>query len=86
MFEFQNTKYPQLNLASVAGRARFVDGRFATDDTAFAEALEALPEWYGIRLVTAPTPVEPVAEQEQEPAEAEPVKPTGRGRRKGGDA
>ncbi|GAA4684549.1 hypothetical protein [Streptomyces youssoufiensis] len=53
MFEFESTKHPQLQVTSTAGKARFTDGRFATEDSALAEALADLPDWYGITLVAA---------------------------------
>lgn len=51
--EFESTRYPQLQISSVAGKARFDDGRFVTDDRKLAEALTELPDWYGVTLVSA---------------------------------
>ncbi|MFI7014390.1 hypothetical protein [Streptomyces sp. NPDC050164] len=53
-YEFRNEKYPQLAISSVAGRVRFTDGTFTTEDKALGEALRALPDWYGVQLVSAP--------------------------------
>lgn len=51
-YEFENSTYPQLQIASVAGRVRFAEGQFATDDEAVAEALRTLPDWYGVTETT----------------------------------
>lgn len=59
MFEFENSQYPELQVSSVAGRVRFTGGRFVTDDRALADALRALPDRYGIRLVAEPEPERP---------------------------
>lgn len=53
-YEFSNTKYPELHIVSVAGRVRFTGGQFVTDDKALGDALCALPDWYGVQLVSAP--------------------------------
>ncbi|MGW8988716.1 hypothetical protein ACWGRF_02075 [Streptomyces zhihengii] len=94
-FEFENTHYPELNLSSTAGRVRFAGGRFTTEDSELAEALTELPDWYGIRAVSAPEPAaaveteQPAEDESPEPlpaAEDEQPKPNPapRGRRKGG--
>jgi hypothetical protein len=85
-FQFTNTRYPELNLCSVAGRCRFRGGRFVTEDRAVADALAALPEWYGIRAVAAPEPaVETTAIEQPTPA-AESEQPVPRARRRKGGA
>lgn len=53
-YEFRNNTYRSLHVASVAGTARFADGEFSTEDEALGEALRALPDWYGVQLVSAP--------------------------------
>ncbi|MFD4264140.1 hypothetical protein ACFWR9_42670 [Streptomyces sp. NPDC058534] len=53
-YEFSNKTYPQLQITSTAGKARFADGAFSTEDEALGEALRALPDWYGVHLVNAP--------------------------------
>lgn len=85
-FEFENTRYPELNLASVAGRVKFAGGRFATDDATLADALAALPEWYGIRAVSAPAPAVEAPPVEQPAPAAEPEQPAPRARRRKGGA
>lgn len=70
-YEFENTMYPQLQITSVAGRVKFEAARFVTDDVALAEALQALPDWYGIALVSAPEP-EPEPEPSGPPARSAP--------------
>jgi hypothetical protein len=61
-YEFRNDKYKQLQVHCPSGKARFVDGRFETDDKALADELGALDaDFYGVQLVNAP------AEGEQDP-------------------
>ncbi|MFD5266750.1 hypothetical protein [Streptomyces sp. NPDC058335] len=62
--EFRTTRYPQLQVHSPAGKARFVDGAFSTDDEDLAVALRALPDSYGVTAVDAP-----------DEGDQEPVKP-----------
>ena len=54
MYEFRNEKYRQLQVHTPVGKARFIDGDYRTDDEAMAESLTALPDWYGVQLVSAP--------------------------------
>jgi hypothetical protein len=60
--EFNNEKYPQLQVHTPAGKARFVDGVFSTDDEDLAVALRALPGSYGVTAVDTP------GEGDQEPS------------------
>lgn len=54
-YEFRNDKYKQLQVHCPSGKARFVDGRFETDDKALADELAALDfDFYGVQPVNAP--------------------------------
>lgn len=54
-YTFRNTKYKQLQVHTTAGKVRFVDGAFSTDDEAVADALLALgDDFYGVQLVETP--------------------------------
>lgn len=64
-YEFRNDTYRSLHVASVAGTARFEDGVFSTEDKALGEALAALPDWYGVQLVSAPD--EPAEDPDEGP-------------------
>ncbi|MFF5980853.1 hypothetical protein ACFY78_18610 [Streptomyces olindensis] len=58
-YEFRNDKYKQLQVHCPSGRARFVDGRFTTEDRALADELAALDaDFYGVQLVSAPDEAE----------------------------
>ncbi|MER5213698.1 hypothetical protein ABT063_24780 [Streptomyces sp. NPDC002838] len=80
-YEFRNEKYPQLQIASAAGKVRFDSGEFATDDEALAEALRALPEGWGVTETTRadePGPQDPPGGGEGSGSGPEEIKPPAR--------
>ncbi|MEU0199136.1 MULTISPECIES: hypothetical protein [unclassified Streptomyces] len=54
-YEFRCDKYKQLQVHCPSGKARFVGGRFTTEDQDLADELAALnADFYGVQLVNAP--------------------------------
>lgn len=54
MHTFRCEQHPQLQIRNPVGRVQFSDGQYTTNDAAMVEALDALPDHFGV--VRADTP------------------------------